>query len=56
MLVTANAIRPSEEISLVNAFHDFLMWIQDCDLVYTQEESLEILQNVYKKHFNNVYR
>ena len=45
-----------EEISLVNAFHDFLMWIQDCDLVYTQEESLEILQNVYKKHFNNVYR
>ena len=45
-----------EEISLVNAFHDFLLWIQDCDLVYTQEESLEIVQNVYKKHFNNVYR
>ena len=45
-----------EEISLVNAFHDFLLWIQDCDLVYSQEESLEIVQNVYKKHFNNVYR
>ena len=44
-----------EEISLVNAFHDFLLWIQDCDLVYSQEESLEIVQNVYKKHFNNVY-
>ena len=45
-----------EEISLVNAFHDFLMWIQDCDLVYTQEESMEIVQNIYKKHFNNVYK
>ena len=45
-----------EEISLVNAFHDFLMWIQDCDLVYTQEESLEIVKNIYKKHFNNVYK
>lgn len=45
-----------EEISLVNAFHDFLMWIQDCDLVYTQEESMEIVQNIYKKYFNNVYK
>ena len=45
-----------EEISLVNAFHDFLMWIQECDLVYSQDESLAIIQNIYKKHFNNVYR
>ena len=45
-----------EEISLVNAFHDFLIWIQDCDLVYSQEESLEIIKNIYKKHFNSVYR
>lgn len=45
-----------EEISLVNAFHDFLMWIQECDLVYSHDESLAIIQKVYKKHFNNVYR
>ena len=45
-----------EEISLVNAFHDFLMWIQDSDLVYSQDESLAIIQKVYKKYFNSVYR
>lgn len=45
-----------EEISLVNSFHDFLLWVQDCDMVYSQERSLEIIKNIYNKHFNNVYK
>lgn len=45
-----------EEISLVNSFHDFLVWVQDCDMVYSQEQSLEIIKNIYNKHFNNVYK
>lgn len=42
------------ELNLINAFYDFLVYVQDSDMVYTQQETAELLNNMlnyYQKHF-----
>lgn len=43
-----------EEASLVNAFHDFLAYVQDSELVYSREETLAIVKKLFDKTFKNI--
>lgn len=39
-----------EEISLINAFYDFITWNMDGDFVYPEEESLALIEKTYEKY------
>lgn len=41
-----------QELSLVQAFHDFLRYLPDSLLVYTAEESKQLLHKVYDKYMS----
>ena len=43
-----------QELSLVHAFHDFLVYLPESSMVYSEEESKELLHSVYDK-YNNLY-
>ena len=41
-----------QELSLVHAFHDFLVYLPESSMVYSEEESKELLHSVYEKYKN----
>ena len=43
-----------QELSLVHAFHDFLVYLPESSMVYSEEESKELLHAVYDK-YKNIY-
>ena len=43
-----------QELSLVHAFHDFLVYLPESSMVYSDEESKELLHSVYEK-YKNIY-
>lgn len=44
-----------QELSLVHAFHDFLVYLPQSSMVYSEEESKELLHKVYAK-YKNIYQ
>ena len=38
------------ELNLINAFYDFLVYVQDSELVYNQYETKNILEKMLKKY------
>lgn len=38
------------EVSMLNAFNDFLVYVQDSELVYSEEESLKLMRDLLDKY------
>ena len=43
-----------QELSLVHAFHDFLVYLPESSMVYSEEESKKLLHSIYDK-YTNIY-